>query len=108
MSNNSARLQSLQNRFRVNSMTNLKRVMTLGTWLSLYFFWEKKWFFIAMIVGALMLNMPLPEGLSSEGLIILTMSVVSVILFITEPVPAGIKRPTMTFSLSPTRWSTRP
>ncbi|MCH7550863.1 MAG: DASS family sodium-coupled anion symporter [Proteobacteria bacterium] len=40
-----------------------------------------------MIIGAFMLNMPLPQGLSSEGLIILTMSVVSVILFVTEPVP---------------------
>jgi len=68
-------------------MTGLKRVMSLGTWLNLYFFWEKKWFFIAMVVGAFMLEMPLPEGLSPEGLIILTMSVVAVILFVTEPVP---------------------
>ena len=68
-------------------MTGLKRVTTLGAWLNLYFFWEKKWFFIAMIIGALMLHMPLPQGLSPEGLIILTMSVVSVILFVTEPVP---------------------
>ena len=87
MADHVARLQSLQNRIRINGMTGLRRVMTLGTWLNLYFFWEKKWFFIAMIVGALMLNMPLPEGLSPEGLIILTMSVVSVILFVTEPVP---------------------
>ena len=87
MANHVARLQSLQNRIRINGMTGLRRVMTLGTWLNLYFFWEKKWFFIAMIVGAFMLHMPLPEGLSPEGLIILTMSVVSVILFVTEPVP---------------------
>ena len=85
--NHTARFQTIQNRIRINGMTGLRRVMTLGTWLNLYFFWEKKWFFIAMIVGALMLNMPLPEGLSPEGLIILTMSVVSVILFVTEPVP---------------------
>ncbi len=87
MADHAARLQSLQNRIRVNGITSLKRVMTLGAWLNLYFFWEKKWFFIAMIIGAFMLYMPLPQGLSPEGLIILTMSVVSVILFITEPVP---------------------
>ncbi|MEE8352109.1 MAG: DASS family sodium-coupled anion symporter [Rhodospirillales bacterium] len=61
--------------------------MAWGSWLNLYFFWEKKWFFIAMIVGAVMLHIPLPEGLSQDGLIVLTMSVVSVILFVTEPVP---------------------
>ena len=87
MADHAARLQSFQNRIRVNGMTGLKRVMSLGTWLNLYFFWEKKWFFIAMVVGAFMLEMPLPEGLSPEGLIILTMSVVAVILFVTEPVP---------------------
>ena len=87
MADHAARLQSFQNRIRVNGMTGLKRVMTLGSWLNLYFFWEKKWFFIAMVVGAFMLEMPLPEGLSPEGLIILTMSVVAVILFVTEPVP---------------------
>jgi sodium-dependent dicarboxylate transporter 2/3/5 len=87
MANRTARLQGFQNRIRVNGMTGLKRVMTLGAWLNLYFFWEKKWFFIAMIIGAFMLHMPLPQGLSPEGLIILTMSVVSVILFVTEPVP---------------------
>ena len=68
-------------------MTGLRRVMTLGTWLNLYFFWEKKWFFIAMIVGGFMLHLPIPPGLTEEGMIILTMSVVAVILFVTEPVP---------------------
>ncbi len=51
------------------------------------FFWERRWFFIAMAVGAGMLAMPLPAGLSEQGLIILAMSVVATILFITEPVP---------------------
>jgi solute carrier family 13 (sodium-dependent dicarboxylate transporter), member 2/3/5 len=87
MSNNTARFLSLQNRIRVNGMTGLRRVMTLGTWLNLYFFWEKKWFFIAMIVGGFMLHLPIPPGLTEEGMIILTMSVVAVILFVTEPVP---------------------
>ena len=87
MADHAARLQSLQNRLRTNGITGLKRAMALRSWLNLYFFWEKKWFFIAMIVGALMLQMPLPEGLSHEGWIVLTMSVVAVILFITEPVP---------------------
>ncbi len=52
-----------------------------------FFFWEKRWFFLAMGVGALLLSLPTPEGLTREGWIVLTMSVVSVILFVTEPVP---------------------
>ena len=55
--------------------------------INFYYFWEKRWFVIAMLVCAAMLSMPQPEGLTREGMIVLTMSVVAVILFITEPVP---------------------
>lgn len=51
------------------------------------YFLEKRWFFIALAVGVGMLSMPLPEGLSQSAMIILTMSVVATILFVTEPVP---------------------
>ncbi|MGI9481147.1 MAG: SLC13 family permease [Hyphomicrobiales bacterium] len=55
--------------------------------INFYYFWEKRWFFIAMLVGLVLLQLPLPEGLSREGAIVLTMSIVATILFITEPVP---------------------
>ncbi len=55
--------------------------------LNLYYFWEKRWFFIAMAIGAVMLVMPRPAGLTEEGMVVLTMSVVATILFVTEPVP---------------------
>ncbi len=87
MADYTARLQSLQNRIRINGITGIQRAMALKSWLNLYFFWEKKWFFIAMIAGAVLLQMPTPEGLTPEGHIVLVMSVVAVILFITEPVP---------------------
>ena len=51
------------------------------------FFREKFWFFFALAVGWMMLNLPLPEGLNHEGLVVLAMSVVATILFVTEPVP---------------------
>lgn len=51
------------------------------------YFWEKRWFFIAMAVGAGLLYMPTPDGLTQSGMIILSMSVVATILFVTEPVP---------------------
>lgn len=55
--------------------------------LNFYYFWEKRWFFIAMFVGFLMLSIPAPEDLTRDGMIILSMSVMAIILFITEPIP---------------------
>lgn len=40
-----------------------------------------------MAVGALLLNMTTPAGLSWEGHVVLTMTVVAIILFVTEPIP---------------------
>ena len=67
--------------------TGIRRFVNIGKQVNFYYFWEKRWFFIAMIVGAVLLNMDTPAGLSREGLIVLTMSVVATILFVTEPVP---------------------
>ena len=72
----------------VRRATSLRRTLRFRNRGGLSYFWEKRWFFIAMIVGALMLTVvPEPEGLSREGMIVLTMTVVAVILFVTEPVP---------------------
>jgi len=64
-----------------------QRLLIIRSQINLYYFWETRWFFIAMAVGAVMLSLPLPEGLSRDGMIVLTMSVVATILFVTEPVP---------------------
>jgi sodium-dependent dicarboxylate transporter 2/3/5 len=55
--------------------------------IDLFVLWEKRWFFIALIIGALLILAPTPSGLTHEGQIVLAMSVVATILFITEPVP---------------------
>ncbi len=62
-------------------------VAVVRSQINFYFFWEKRWFFIAMAIGAFMLSLPLPEGLSREAMVVLTMSVVATLLFVTEPVP---------------------
>jgi sodium-dependent dicarboxylate transporter 2/3/5 len=54
---------------------------------NLYFFWEKKWFIFALIVGAVLLSFAPPEGLTRSGQIVLAMSVMATIMFITEPIP---------------------
>ncbi|CCQ73849.1 DASS family sodium-coupled anion symporter [Magnetospira sp. QH-2] len=64
-----------------------KRAARLQQAKSLAVFWEKRWFIIAMGVGVVLLSIPTPEGLTSAGMAVLTMSVVATILFVTEPVP---------------------
>jgi sodium-dependent dicarboxylate transporter 2/3/5 len=51
------------------------------------YFLGKKWLFFGLLVGFALLDLPLPEGLTHEGRIVLTMSVVATILFVTEPIP---------------------
>lgn len=67
--------------------SGVRQVVRAGRRLNFYYFWEKRWFFIAMAVGIGMLQLPLPQDLGREGMIVLTMSVVATIMFITEPVP---------------------
>ncbi len=62
-------------------------LVTISAHTDLHYFWEKRWFFIALFIGAVMLYAPLPSGLTQEGMIVLAMSVVATILFVTEPVP---------------------
>ena len=72
---------------RAIAVASVKQARRIRRNLNLYYFWEKRWFFVAMLVGFVMLQLPVPEGLSPEGMVVLTMSVVATILFITEPVP---------------------
>ena len=64
-----------------------RRFLFVRAHVNLYYFWEKRWFFFAVAVAMLLLSMPLPEGLSREGMIVLSISVFATILYITEPVP---------------------
>lgn len=78
------RFHNIQERIRASDLT---KAVAFRSRVILYLFWEKKWFIIAMLVGFGMLQLPLPEGLSRDGMIVLAMSVVATILFVTEPVP---------------------
>lgn len=52
-----------------------------------FFLYDKRFFFLALIVGAIMLSFSPPAGLTKQGYTVLAMSVVAIILFITEPIP---------------------
>lgn len=64
-----------------------QRWRRLRAYFSLAWFWEKRWFFIALLAGFAFMHIPTPSGLSHEGQIVLAMSLFATILFITEPVP---------------------
>ena len=52
-----------------------QRMLLVRSQINFYYFWEKRWFFVAMAVGFAMMTMPQPDGLTREGQIVLTMSV---------------------------------
>ena len=64
-----------------------QQILVVRSQFNFYYIWEKRWFFFAMTLGAVLLSLPLPAGLSREAEIVLIMSLVATILFITEPVP---------------------
>ena len=61
------------------------RLMVSNIDLSLL--WKRRWFIITMMVGFSMMSLPLPSGLTHNGLIVLSMSVMATMLFISEAVP---------------------
>ncbi len=69
------------------SRKGYQRLLILKTQVNVYYFWEKRWFFIAMAIGLLLLSLPTPQGLTREGMIVLSVSIMATIMFITEPVP---------------------
>ena len=55
--------------------------------MDLEFFWKRRWFFITMILGFILMAAPTPSGLTHEGQIVLVMSLMATMLFITEAIP---------------------
>lgn len=48
---------------------------------------EKRWFIITLVLQAVMLWAPVPDGVSSEGWRVLIMTFGATVLFVTEPIP---------------------
>ncbi|HUF44083.1 MAG TPA: DASS family sodium-coupled anion symporter [Aestuariivirgaceae bacterium] len=83
---------SLQANQPSQRLTRFRRVgyqrwVLLRSQVNIYYFWEKRWFFVSLLAGFIFLSLPTPEGLTYEGQVVLAMSLVATMLFITEPVP---------------------
>jgi sodium-dependent dicarboxylate transporter 2/3/5 len=64
-----------------------QRYLVVRSQIDLNLLWERRWFFIALLLGFALMAAPTPDGLSRDGQIVLSMSVMATILFITEAVP---------------------
>ncbi len=64
-----------------------QRYLAFMAGMDLAFLWKRRWFFITMILGFSLMAAPTPAGLTHEGQIVLVMSLMATILFITEAVP---------------------
>src|SRR4029079_14862682 len=64
-----------------------QRYLMIRSQVDLYFFWERRWFFLTMLVGFALMVAPTPSGLTHPGQIVLAMSVMATMLFVTEAVP---------------------
>jgi solute carrier family 13 (sodium-dependent dicarboxylate transporter), member 2/3/5 len=59
----------------------------LANYVDLALLWKRRWFVVTMLLGFLLMLLPTPAGLTAEGHIVLVMSLMATMLFITEPVP---------------------
>ncbi len=48
---------------------------------------KRRWIFIGLLLGGILLSIPVPEGLTSDGMRALTLVIVVFIFFVTEPIP---------------------
>ena len=49
--------------------------------------WKRRWFIIAMLLGFALMGAPTPAGLTHQGQIVLCMSLMATILFVSEALP---------------------
>jgi solute carrier family 13 (sodium-dependent dicarboxylate transporter), member 2/3/5 len=71
-------------RFRRRGYQNFRRVLD---GLDLTLLWKRRWFILTLMLGLTAMTLPTPAGLSHEGQIVLIMSFMATLMFITEPVP---------------------
>ena len=64
-----------------------QRYRLLRSNIDLEFLWKRRWFVLTMMVGFSLMSLPTPSGLNRDGLIVLCMSIMATMLFISEAVP---------------------
>ena len=71
-------------RFRRRGYLRYRQLMSN---MDLALLWKRRWFIVTMILGLVLMAAPTPAGLTHDGQVVLVMSLMATIMFITEPVP---------------------
>lgn len=64
-----------------------QRYRHVSSQIDLSMLWKRRWFFISMMLGFTLMSAPTPTGLTHDGQIVLCMSLMATILFVTEAIP---------------------
>lgn len=64
-----------------------QRFLVWARFVDFSLLWKRRWFIIAMMLGFVLMAAPTPSGLTHQGQIVLCMSLMSTILFVSEAVP---------------------
>jgi sodium-dependent dicarboxylate transporter 2/3/5 len=64
-----------------------QRMVWLRQQVDIALLWERRWFLITLALGFALIIAPTPAGLTYEGKVVLAMSLMATMLFITEPIP---------------------
>jgi solute carrier family 13 (sodium-dependent dicarboxylate transporter), member 2/3/5 len=64
-----------------------QRYRLVSSQIDLSLLWKRRWFIVAMVLGFALMAAPTPSGLTHEGQIVLCMSIMATILFVSEAIP---------------------
>ncbi len=64
-----------------------QRYRLVSSQIDLTLLWKRRWFIISMLLGFILMGLPTPAGLTHDGQIVLCMSIMATILFVTEAIP---------------------
>ena len=64
-----------------------QRYRLVSSQIDLSMVWKRRWFIISMLLGFALMSAPTPSGLTHQGQIVLCMSIMATILFVTEAIP---------------------
>ena len=87
LSRDSLQAQAATSRLGRYRRRGYQRFILAKNFVDFSLLWKRRWFIIAMLLGFALMAAPTPSGLTHDGQIVLAMSLIATILFMSEAVP---------------------
>ena len=87
LSRDSLQAQQASSRLGRFRRSGYQRFILFRNFVDFSLLWKRRWFIIAMVLGFALMAAPTPAGLTHNGQIVLSMSLIATILFMSEAVP---------------------